>query len=179
MASAPPQERLTRSHVANATPGLCAARTFAAPHEYDTGAARRCVSVVVMPCRRTRCGIQQVKIDLPPKEEVQILVKLSQAQHLVYRHLLVNQEQTTLDAIMQEADKHAGAGTSRSASPVPPLTSGLPQGGADVEEGPGKTKTMNDSDYRKLMNLLLQLRCVRRSSGQRGTELRRAHACSQ
>ena len=102
----------------------------------------------------------QVKIDLPPKEEVQILVKLSEAQHLVYRHLLVNQERTTLDAIMQEAEKlsstaGANGGGGRSVSPTP--SSASASSGKEKENG-GKPKTMNDSDHRKLMNLLLQLR---------------------
>lgn len=105
-----------------------------------------------------------MKIDLPPKQEIQILVKLSPAQHMVYRHLLVNQERRTLEAIMAEAGKYAreeakgAGGDSRSTSPTPSASgSSSMKGGNGVADG-AKTKKMNDTDYRKLMNLLLQLR---------------------
>lgn len=95
------------------------------------------------------------------------MVRLSPAQQLLYRHLLVNQDRTTLDAIMTEAQKHDGAagrggggkGGSRSSFPIPAV-SGAAEGGGTGEGDAAKTKKMNDTDYRKLMNLLLQLRSV-------------------
>lgn len=108
--------------------------------------------------------MRQVKIDLPPKQEIQILVKLSPAQHMVYRHLLVNQERTTLDAIMAEAGKQsrddggAGSERSRSASPAPSSGGGVSSGKGGNGGGEGGKAKMKDNDYRKLMNLLLQLR---------------------
>lgn len=108
-----------------------------------------------------------MKIDLPPKQELQILVKLSTAQHMIYRHLLVNQGKATLESIMAEAGKFAadgggdggGADGNRSVSPAPSAGAVSSSGASSNGAGDGtKAKKMNDSDYRKLMNLLLQLR---------------------
>eukprot|EP00903_Cladosiphon_okamuranus_P009406 g8970.t1 len=49
---------------------------------------------------------QQVKLDLPPCQEVKVLVKLSPAQHLLYRHLLVKLARKDLIAMTAEAQKH-------------------------------------------------------------------------
>ncbi|CAN0115394.1 unnamed protein product, partial [Discosporangium mesarthrocarpum] len=121
--------------------------------------ARELLSLLML--RRVK---DQVKIPLPPKEEIQILVKLTEAQHLVYKHLLVTQESTTLDAIMSESSSNSGggggggnggAGGGVSSGRASPGGDGDGRGGAG---GVDKEKKMNDSDYRKLMNLLLQLR---------------------
>ena len=124
-----------------------------------------------------------MKIELPPKQEVQILVKLSPVQHNIYKHLLINQDRTTLDAIMAEARKHDMQANLRHGCQEhsgQPATLGVQQqygastargrvssnmGGGREREGQGgavavaaMTKRANDTDYRKLMNLLLQLR---------------------
>lgn len=93
---------------------------------------------------------------------------------MVYRHLLVNQERTTLDAIMAEADKDGekGGGGGGRSSPLSAASAG--DGGNGGGGDTAKKKKMNDTDYRKLMNLLLQLRSVfsscRRFAGRRGRE---------
>lgn len=111
-------------------------------------------------------------MDLPPRQEVQISVKLSPAQHMVYKHLLVNQDRPTLDAIMAEAQRYghvAKDGNSRFSS----RSDGVHDGGSirmagrfsSAEgclmrggEATGKSLDANDMDYRKLMNMLLRLR---------------------
>ncbi|CAM9417402.1 unnamed protein product, partial [Choristocarpus tenellus] len=119
--------------------------------------ARELLSLLML--RRVK---DQVKIPLPPKEEIQILVKLSETQHLIYKHLLVTQESTTLDAIMAEANGangEGGGGGGGEGGGGKGGGRGSPEGVGGVGEGCVEKK-MNDTDYRKLMNLLLQLRKV-------------------
>lgn len=95
------------------------------------------------------------------------MVNLSQAQQMVYRHLLVSQDRTTLDAIMTEAQKQdggaggrgggGGGGGGQFSSPVSGASEGGGNGGGDAAS---TKKRMNDTDYRPLMKLLLQLRSV-------------------
>lgn len=116
--------------------------------------------------------VGQVKWDLPPKQEVQISVKLSPAQHMVYKNLLVNQDRPTLDAIMAEAQRYGhvvkdgngrflprgdgvhDGGSSRMAGKFSSGEGGLMRGG----EATGKGLNVNDMDCRKLMSMVLRLR---------------------
>lgn len=98
-------------------------------------AARRLLSVIML--RRIK---DQVNIPLPPRTEIQILVKLTPIQHAFYKHLLVSQDKSMLDAIM---------GTAAGGS--------VKQHGAGEEDSP---RLLQDADYRQLLNLLLQLRKV-------------------
>ncbi len=83
----------------------------------------------------------QISISLPPCTEIQILVKLTQVQHTIYKHLLVSQDRSILQAIL-EADEGGGGE------------------GGDKSGQKGSTEGTVDMDYRRLMNLLMQLRKV-------------------
>ncbi|CAM9927804.1 unnamed protein product [Ectocarpus sp. 13 AM-2016] len=110
-----------------------------------------------------------VKLDLPPKEEVKILVKLAPAQHLVYRHLLVSQDRKLADAIRVEGQKHDGVGAVRGVDggPMSPgrAVAGESYGGgrgdANGEYGEDEMAAVakrEDEYYQKLMTLLGHLR---------------------
>ncbi len=85
----------------------------------------------------------QVSISLPPCTEIQLLVKLTQVQHNVYKHLLVNQDRSILQAILEAEEGGEGDGESS-------------RSGQNGYSAAGKV----DVDYRSLMNLLMQLRKV-------------------
>lgn len=114
---------------------------------------------------------QQVKLDLPPREEVKILVKLTRAQHLVYRHLLVIQDRKLADAIRVEGQKHDGVGAVRGGDggPMSPSRAvagescGGGRGDANGECGEDEMAAVSkreDEHYQKLMTLLVHLRWV-------------------
>ncbi|CAM9583453.1 unnamed protein product, partial [Ectocarpus sp. 12 AP-2014] len=113
---------------------------------------------------------QQVKLDLPPREEVKILVKLTPAQHLVYRHLLVIQDRKLADAIRVEGQKHDGVGAVVRGGDGGPMSPGRAVAGEGCGGGSGDANgecgedemaavaKREDEHYQKLMTLLGHLR---------------------
>ncbi|CAM9201270.1 unnamed protein product [Scytosiphon promiscuus] len=95
----------------------------------------------------------EVKLDLPPKQEVKVLVKLSPAQRLVYHHLLVKQDPKMAKAIRAEAQKHKEGG----GDVVVGAATGVAGGERGEVQSPSP-KRRADAHYRKLTDLLLQLR---------------------
>ncbi len=89
----------------------------------------------------------QISIALPPRTEIQILVKLTHVQHTVYKHLLVSQDRSILQAIL-EADEGGRRGEDNNNNDY--------CGGQQK----GLSTGSNDLDYRRIMNLLMQLRKV-------------------
>ncbi|CAM9280539.1 unnamed protein product [Chrysoparadoxa australica] len=94
--------------------------------------ARDLLSILML--RRVK---EQVAIPLPPKKEIRVLIKLTPKQHALYKHLLVSQDSSMLESIMK----------------VPTIE------GEDAD-GELSAEATKDMDYKKLMNLLLQLRKI-------------------
>lgn len=97
------------------------------------------------------------------------MVKLTPAQHLVYRHLLVIQDRKLADAIRVEGQKHDGVGAVRGGDggPMSPgrAVAGESCGGdANGEGGEDEVAAVvakrDDVHYQKLMTLLVHLRWV-------------------
>eukprot|EP00752_Nemacystus_decipiens_P010606 g9444.t1 len=80
----------------------------------------------------------QVKLDLPPCQEVKLLVKLSPAQHLLYRHLLVQLARKDLIAMTAEAQKHdqlaAAAAAAATTAATAETDGGSVAGGGDGDD---------------------------------------------
>lgn len=99
---------------------------------------------------------------------MKVLVKLTPAQHLVYRHLLVIQDRKLADAIRAEGQKHDGVGAIRGGGggPMSPgrAVAGESCGGDANGEGGGDeiaaVAKREDVHYQKLMTLLVHLRWV-------------------
>ncbi|KAG5175317.1 P-loop containing nucleoside triphosphate hydrolase protein [Tribonema minus] len=109
--------------------------------------ARALLSVVML--RRVK---DQVRIPLPSKTELTLMVRLSVVQHAFYRHLLVSQESSQLEGIMAAAQAKA----EERQTPVTDETTKTAASAA----APRQQQPITSVDYRKLMNLLLQLRKV-------------------
>jgi SWI/SNF-related matrix-associated actin-dependent regulator of chromatin subfamily A member 5 len=140
--------------------------------------ARRMLSVFML--RRLK---EHVAIKLPSRKEVTLLVSLTEQQNELYRHLLCSLDSNTIEIVMREADSHMSRTSSmtdiRKASSLnnlPLLTTnnhdssntleensilvGGDNGGNNNKQQVIKATYSNDSEWRKLMNILLQLRKI-------------------
>ena len=128
-------------------------------------------------------SLQHVAIKLPSRRELTLLVPLTQQQHELYKQYLCSLDSSTLEVVMREepsnsasrsnfassanlAGSAGGAGdavmttitaTSNGSSSSSELVPVASSGGSSSGNGGGAAA---DSDWRKLMNLLLQLRKI-------------------
>jgi SWI/SNF-related matrix-associated actin-dependent regulator of chromatin subfamily A member 5 len=131
--------------------------------------ARRMLSVFML--RRLK---ENVSIKLPSRKEVTLLVNLTPQQVDLYKQLLCGLDASTIDTVMREAStfdaaQQSQSGMSRSASTSNTVAlSGTKNGSTDALTTLVKSSSMtnvnpnttNDSEWRKLMNILLQLRKI-------------------
>lgn len=125
--------------------------------------------------------MQHVAIKLPSRRELTLLVPLTKQQHELYRQFLCNLDSSTLEVVMREdtseAARSAGqssANLAASKDVVMKITATSTSSAGSSEEGLGAAAGGGsggggnggggggsmDSDWRKLMNLLLQLRKI-------------------
>jgi SWI/SNF-related matrix-associated actin-dependent regulator of chromatin subfamily A member 5 len=127
--------------------------------------ARRLLSVYML--RRIK---DQVAIKLPSKKEITIMVPLTEQQIAWYKQLICGLDSDTIDVVMRESDKEKEKttektkaiedGNNNSESSMPGSSSSSVVGEEKKKGGGGAAAGTGDSDWRKLMNLLLQLRKV-------------------
>jgi SWI/SNF-related matrix-associated actin-dependent regulator of chromatin subfamily A member 5 len=129
-----------------------------------------------------------VAIKLPSRRELTLLVPLTEQQHDLYRQFLCSLDSSTLEVVMREDTAAAGAATATGAGTSSQNTSstdlvplqGCAAGAAGSTEltrvassislakvgssgassATAAASSSGDSDWRKLMNLLLQLRKI-------------------
>lgn len=129
--------------------------------------ARKMLSVFML--RRVK---EQVDIKLPSRKEVTLLVNLTTQQVDLYKQILCGLDASTIEVVMREGAKDV----TKSAIAVGENGSSSAAAG-DAEDGESSTALVptmsvkstksskeegggNDSDWRKLMNILLQLRKI-------------------
>ncbi len=105
----------------------------------------------------------QVNIVLPSRKEITMLVPLTSYQVEVYKQLLCGLDSDTIETVMRESSNHTNA--SSSAISREPSHQALTIDNDTKKNSKKSSKdTLNtmsvDTDWRKLMNLLLQLRKV-------------------
>mmetsp|Transcript_3589 Transcript_3589/g.8168 ORF Transcript_3589/g.8168 Transcript_3589/m.8168 type:complete len:1295 (-) Transcript_3589:416-4300(-) len=133
----------------------------------DSGVLRRARKLLsVFMLRRLK---EHVAIKLPSRREVTLLVPLTRQQHSLYKQLLCSLDSSTLEVVMRdskeakdEPDPASAPSDSASASASAPAGSaGSSSALSSSSSSSGGSGTpVADSDWRKLMNLLLQLRKV-------------------
>ena len=121
-------------------------------------------------------------IKLPSRRELTLLVPLTTQQHELYKQYLCSLDNSTLEVVMREDTSGDSSNGSQSSANLAAtrdtvmttITATSSAGGASSSNGGGSggtavaatTPTANssggsaDSDWRKLMNLLLQLRKI-------------------
>lgn len=134
--------------------------------------ARKMLSVFML--RRVK---EQVDIKLPSRKEVTLLVNLTTQQIDLYKQILCGLDASTIEVVMREGAKDVTK-TAIAVGDVPNGTSSGNSASEDMEDqnitmlikttSTKSTKSVkeegggsgNDSDWRKLMNILLQLRKI-------------------
>jgi SWI/SNF-related matrix-associated actin-dependent regulator of chromatin subfamily A member 5 len=121
-----------------------------------------------------------VAIKLPSRRELTLLVPLTRQQHELYRQYLCSLDSSTLEVVMREDTTEAARSNSQSSAnlaatrdavmtKITATSSGssdqLVSASASSGAGAGNSNSNSgsssaDSDWRKLMNLLLQLRKI-------------------
>merc|ERR1711871_1920319 len=126
--------------------------------------ARQLLSIFML--RRLK---ENIDIKLPSKKEVTILVPLTSTQKEWYKRLLCGLDEGTIETVMSAKTDNISSSTSTDSLAAENDESGNPNKKQRVSSDTDLTKAvasstsenkMGDSDWRKLMNLLLQLRKV-------------------
>jgi SWI/SNF-related matrix-associated actin-dependent regulator of chromatin subfamily A member 5 len=131
--------------------------------------ARRMLSVFML--RRIK---DQVSIKLPSRKEVTLLVSLTDQQAELYRQLLCGLDSSTIEVVMREAEKEISrvnsTGELRKTASSANLEGNNTSSSAENNNNDSTALTLtkstksesfsNDSEWRKLMNILLQLRKI-------------------
>merc|ERR1711871_1174432 len=126
--------------------------------------ARQLLSIFML--RRLK---ENIDIKLPSKKEVTILVPLTSTQKEWYKRLLCGLDEGTTETVMSAKTDNISSSTSTDSLAAENDESGNPNKKQRVSSDTDLTKAvasstsenkMGDSDWRKLMNLLLQLRKV-------------------
>ena len=111
----------------------------------------------------------QVNIKLPSKKELTVLVPLTKQQITWYKQLLCGLDTDTIETVMRESVKGANSSTSSRNASNDNLSTSVDGSSSEARKSKivkSKSKenlsdsSAGDSDWRKLMNLLLQLRKV-------------------
>lgn len=128
--------------------------------------ARKLLSVFML--RRLK---DMVSIKLPSRKEVTLLVPLTEQQSELYRQVLCDIDAGTIEVVMNTKDKAMSRAASMTdtaalaaAASVPLIASSSSSSNdqevIEIDTAVKEPGAMNDSDWRKLMNLLLQLRKI-------------------
>lgn len=118
-------------------------------------------------------------IKLPSRRELTLLVPLTQQQHELYKQYLCSLDSSTLEVVMREEPSNsasrsnlpssanlAGGGASSASEAVLTTITAVSNGSSSSAESSELVPATSssgaavDSDWRKLMNLLLQLRKI-------------------
>jgi SWI/SNF-related matrix-associated actin-dependent regulator of chromatin subfamily A member 5 len=104
-----------------------------------------------------------VAITLPSRRELTVLVPLTQKQIILYKRLLCGLDKGTLDVVMSSSSAEEGVSSSNSSGGggnAVTLKKSSSSSSVSNADGSSSGVPMGDSDWRKLMNLLLQLRKI-------------------
>lgn len=125
--------------------------------------------------------LQHVAIKLPSRRELTLLVPLTQQQHELYKQYLCSLDSSTLEVVMREEPNNsasrsnfassanlAGSGSAGDAvmTTITAVSNGSSSSSSELvpvastSSGGNSGGVAADSDWRKLMNLLLQLRKI-------------------
>jgi SWI/SNF-related matrix-associated actin-dependent regulator of chromatin subfamily A member 5 len=105
----------------------------------------------------------QVNIVLPSRKEITMLVPLTSYQVEVYKQLLCGLDSDTIETVMRESSNHTSATGAISREPSHQSLTASVTETKKITKKSSKESLNNmsvDTDWRKLMNLLLQLRKV-------------------
>jgi SWI/SNF-related matrix-associated actin-dependent regulator of chromatin subfamily A member 5 len=126
--------------------------------------ARRMLGIFML--RRVK---DQVAITLPSRRELTVLVPLTDAQVEWYKRLLCGLDADVIETVMRESSAEDAAAAEATSSSSSSSAGGVKKSGSTTSltgvkrsgSAGSLTNAAPDNDWRKLMNLLLQLRKVR------------------
>jgi SWI/SNF-related matrix-associated actin-dependent regulator of chromatin subfamily A member 5 len=117
--------------------------------------ARRLLCIFML--RRLK---DQVKISLPSRKEITVIVALTPIQIDWYKHLLCGLDTETIETVMNESNKEIESNSiSRTSSSVEIANSSSSSSSSDLVTS-SSTSSGEPTDWKKLLNLLIQLRKV-------------------
>lgn len=119
-------------------------------------------TVVFSDCITYYCAYKNVAIKLPSRRELTVLVPLTQQQQDLYRQMLCSLDSQTLEIVMRDTTSSSSTDAAAAAALLEP-SDGRAESPVDPpppHQNVSSSSAGQDTDWRQLMNLLLQLRKV-------------------
>jgi SNF2 family DNA or RNA helicase len=123
-------------------------------------------TIVFSDCITFNCVYKNVAIKLPSRRELTVLVPLTQQQQHLYRQMLCSLDSQTLEIVMRDTSSSSTTDAAAAAALLEPSDGRLSNDSAESPVDPplphhaSSSSAGQDTDWRQLMNLLLQLRKV-------------------